>query len=34
MFTILKIRDDMNYERDPGWYAQPRGTSAWKVTER
>ncbi len=31
MFTILKIRDDMNYERDPGWYEQPRGTSAWKV---
>jgi hypothetical protein len=31
MFTILKIRDDMSYDRDPGWYSQPRGTSAWRV---
>ena len=31
MFTILKIRDDMDYGRDPGWYQQPRGTSAWRV---
>jgi manganese oxidase len=31
MFTILKIRDDMSYDRDPGWYQQPRGTSAWRV---
>lgn len=31
MFTILKIRDDMNYDRDPGWYPQPKGTSAWRV---
>jgi FtsP/CotA-like multicopper oxidase with cupredoxin domain len=31
MFTLLKIRDDMDYARDPGWYHQPRGTSAWRV---
>jgi len=31
MFTILKIREDMDYERDPGWYRQPKGTSPWKV---
>jgi manganese oxidase len=32
MFTVLKIRDDMDYDRDPGWYKQPRGTSAWRVS--
>ncbi len=31
MFTIVKIRDDMDYGRDPGWYEQPRGTSAYRV---
>jgi FtsP/CotA-like multicopper oxidase with cupredoxin domain len=31
MFTILKIRDDMDYSRDPGWYRQPNGTAAWRV---
>jgi FtsP/CotA-like multicopper oxidase with cupredoxin domain len=31
MFTVVKIRDDMDYDRDPGWYQQPRGTSAWRV---
>ena len=31
MFTIVKIREDLDYERDPGWYKQPRGTSAWRV---
>jgi FtsP/CotA-like multicopper oxidase with cupredoxin domain len=31
MFTIVKVRDDMDYDRDPGWYQQPRGTSAWRV---
>jgi hypothetical protein len=29
MFTIVKIRDDMDYGRDPGWYTQ--GPRAWKV---
>jgi hypothetical protein len=25
MFTLVKIRDDMDYARDPGWYtAGPR----------
>lgn len=31
MFTLVKVRDDMDYDRDPGWYEQPPGTSAWKV---
>jgi hypothetical protein len=31
MFTLVKVRDDMDYDRDPGWYQQPRGTSAWRV---
>ncbi|HEV7242039.1 MAG TPA: copper oxidase [Thermoanaerobaculia bacterium] len=31
MFTIVKVRDDIDYGRDPGWYRQPKGTSAWKV---
>ena len=29
MFTIVKIRDDMDYGRDPGWYTE--GPRAWKV---
>jgi FtsP/CotA-like multicopper oxidase with cupredoxin domain len=32
MFTVLKIRDDMDYGKDPGWYKQPRGTSPWRVS--
>jgi hypothetical protein len=31
MFTIVKVRDFIDYGHDPGWYEQPRGTSAWKV---
>jgi manganese oxidase len=31
MFTIVKVRDDIDYSRDPGWYKQPKGTSAWRV---
>jgi manganese oxidase len=31
MFTVVKVRDSIDYNRDPGWYEQPRGTSAWKV---
>lgn len=31
MFTIVKIREEIDYDRDPGWYKQPRGTSAYKV---
>ncbi|HYC58686.1 MAG TPA: copper oxidase [Thermoanaerobaculia bacterium] len=31
MFTIVKVRDDIDYMRDPGWYEQPKGTAAWRV---
>ena len=31
MFTLVKVRDDMDYDRDPGWYRQPPGTSARRV---
>jgi FtsP/CotA-like multicopper oxidase with cupredoxin domain len=31
MFTVMKVRDSIDYSRDPGWYEQPRGTSASKV---
>jgi hypothetical protein len=31
MFTIVKIREQIDYDRDPGWYEQPRGTSAYRV---
>jgi manganese oxidase len=30
MFTIIKIRDEIDYDRDPGWYTEsPR---AWRVS--
>jgi hypothetical protein len=31
MFTIVKVRDDIDYDRDPGWYKQPKGTAAYRV---
>jgi len=31
MFTLVKVRDDIDYDRDPGWYRQPKGTSAYRV---
>jgi FtsP/CotA-like multicopper oxidase with cupredoxin domain len=31
MFTVVKIREQIDYGRDPGWYEQPRGTSAYRV---
>lgn len=31
MFTIVKIRDDIDYGRDPGWYDRPPGTVAQRV---
>ncbi|HEY8184148.1 MAG TPA: copper oxidase [Thermoanaerobaculia bacterium] len=31
MFTIVKIRESIDYQRDPGWYRQPLGTSAYRV---
>jgi hypothetical protein len=33
MFTVVKIREELDYDRDPGWYRQPRGTSAYRVDE-
>lgn len=29
MFTIVKVRDDIDYNRDPGWYTE--GPRAWRV---
>jgi hypothetical protein len=29
MFTLVKVRDDMDYGRDPGWYTT--GPRAWRV---
>jgi hypothetical protein len=31
MFNIVKVRDNIDYGRDPGWYKQPPGTSARRV---
>ncbi|MEA2163526.1 MAG: manganese oxidase [Thermoanaerobaculia bacterium] len=33
MFTVVKIRERIDYNRDPGWYQQPKGTSATRVGE-
>jgi FtsP/CotA-like multicopper oxidase with cupredoxin domain len=32
MFTLLKVREDLPAasQRDPGWYAHPKGSVAWK----
>jgi FtsP/CotA-like multicopper oxidase with cupredoxin domain len=32
MFTVLKVRDGMMSYDDPGWYTQPDGTAARKVS--
>jgi FtsP/CotA-like multicopper oxidase with cupredoxin domain len=32
MFTVMKVRDNLNSYEDPGWYEHPEGTSAWKVS--
>jgi FtsP/CotA-like multicopper oxidase with cupredoxin domain len=29
MFTVLKVRREVNGYDDPGWYAHPEGTVAW-----
>jgi FtsP/CotA-like multicopper oxidase with cupredoxin domain len=34
MFTILKVRDGITSYQDPGWYKQPAGTMATKVSTR
>lgn len=32
MFTVVKVRDQVASDyRDPGWYANPKGTVAWRV---
>jgi hypothetical protein len=28
MFTIVKVRDEIEEGKDPGWYANPPGTVA------
>ena len=33
MFTILKVRDSLNSDADPGWYEHPPGTVAAKATD-
>ena len=33
MFSVVKIREHIDYDRDPGWYQQPRGTSAYRVED-
>jgi FtsP/CotA-like multicopper oxidase with cupredoxin domain len=32
MFTLLKVRETLTSDADPGWYVQPAGTSARKVS--
>ncbi|MCS3903794.1 FtsP/CotA-like multicopper oxidase with cupredoxin domain [Methylohalomonas lacus] len=34
MFTVVKIRDDLAHDdySDPGWYNNPQGSVAWKVS--
>jgi hypothetical protein len=32
MFTLLKVRDGITSYDDPGWYQQPEGTTARKVS--
>ena len=32
MFTVLKVRDELTSYDDPGWYQQPPGTSAHRVS--
>jgi hypothetical protein len=31
MFTIVKVREGITSYEDPGWYAHPSGSVAWKV---
>lgn len=32
MFTVVKVRDEVAADyRDPGWFANPKGTVAWRV---
>jgi manganese oxidase len=29
MFTLVKVRDKVSGQEDPGWYDNPQGTMAW-----
>ncbi len=31
MFTIVKVREGITSDDDPGWHAHPSGSVAWKV---
>jgi len=31
MFTVLKVRHELNDDKDPGWYKAPKGTTAYKM---
>lgn len=33
MFTVLKVRDDLDDDRDPGWYRHPPGEVAARVSD-
>jgi hypothetical protein len=33
MFTILKVRDELSGDADPGWYENPPGTEASPASE-
>jgi hypothetical protein len=30
MFTVLKVREHLGSDADPGWYSPPKGTVAYK----
>jgi hypothetical protein len=32
MFTMLKVRDKLDGDTDPGWYDHPKGTVAAEAT--
>jgi len=36
MFTVIKVREGLARDqyRDPGWYAHPSGTVAWRLEDR
>ncbi len=33
MFTVLKVRDKLTGDKDPGWYEHPKGTVADEATD-
>jgi manganese oxidase len=32
MFTVVKVREGLRGDQDPGWYRQPKGTAARKIS--